>query len=617
MSPRDKFMAMLLTFASGCVASAASEDSREKSSQEKSVDGLAGMLALGQHDIAEADYALPAEQDPAFGTDAVSGETLVTQVAGRVYGPADRAGRVPLVFFMHGASLSCAYTPNDERWSHIPSDSVDPVTGKCPEGTSEIESYRGFDTAARLLASHGYLVVSINTNRGLGFSDFDTRRTNRVIEDRATLLFKTFDSVRQWDAAGAPPQVWSLTDSEPPTLRGRVDFEHVALVGHSRGADAVALAFRRWQDSNSAVRVRALVRIAAPEILDAQAIVGVPVLHLLGGCDGDVRGLDSALTHRLSTNLGSNKKNLGPNKSADTQPKLLFTLWGANHNFFNERWEWSEAQRCLGAQKSLWRIEERHVLRNVPGWEASEWIDHRGQRVSGRDRQYRIAAALIGTFIRAYAGADSDPSRALVFDPQTPLPASLLDYPASREFRHPHREQRAWNHPENPPSYSGGPELDVTPISNEDPLQVQLGWTSGESYAELPLNPQAVQPGATLSALVGRMIPCKPSSQARCARHPIELQVRWVYSESDHSAPLLSEPYLVHSWQGYESYAEHPDVHEYYAEPYTAYDTVVVPVIANAQGQLPRAVRFEWKSASSLGGRVRIGDVFFTYPRVM
>ncbi|MFI5898326.1 hypothetical protein ACIA5D_50445 [Actinoplanes sp. NPDC051513] len=80
-----------------------------------------------------------------------------------VVAPVGAKGPRPLALFLHGRHTVC-YRGADEDV---------PQEWPCPEGAEPIPSYRGYLQAQRLLASQGYVTVSISAN-GINGQDWDS-----------------------------------------------------------------------------------------------------------------------------------------------------------------------------------------------------------------------------------------------------------------------------------------------------------------------------------------------------------------------------------------------------------------------------------------------------------
>lgn len=89
------------------------------------------------------------------------------------------------------------------------------------------QSYLGYDYLGKYLASDGYIVVSVNENycnyhMGFGFSNEN--------DARAILLLENIKEVLKWNG---------VTDNP---LYQKIDENNIAIAGHSRGGEAVAIA---------------------------------------------------------------------------------------------------------------------------------------------------------------------------------------------------------------------------------------------------------------------------------------------------------------------------------------------------------------------------------------
>src|SRR5262245_58908424 len=218
--------------------------------------------------VATAQYRLPASIDPTIMTD------RATEIWARVWRPQSELDRLPLVVFLHGNHGTCGTffcsIANCGRPIPLPDgpridDRIDyTTTGTCPragEGTPPAEtdyvispSHEGYAYLAEQLASRGYLVVSINANRGITAGRPQDLGTpgQPFIEDRglnlarARLVLKHLELLSRWNR-GLEATPSSLGFS----LRGAIDFRKVALVGHSRGGEGVRAAYNIYTRRNT------------------------------------------------------------------------------------------------------------------------------------------------------------------------------------------------------------------------------------------------------------------------------------------------------------------------------------------------------------------------------
>jgi hypothetical protein len=130
-----------------------------------------------------------------------------------------------------------------QRWLRYPQTVLDPLAK--PARYSIIvflhgqhnytdPSYQGYDYMARDLASHGYVVLSINANAINGPAGGGDESS----QSRAELVLGTLDRLRQIDKQGQVEK-----DGKPgllDPLKGKLDFKRVGIMGHSRGGQGIA-----------------------------------------------------------------------------------------------------------------------------------------------------------------------------------------------------------------------------------------------------------------------------------------------------------------------------------------------------------------------------------------
>lgn len=194
--------------------------------------------------------------------------------------------------------------------------------------SSDSASEEGFDYLGRLLASRGYVVAAIDEN-ALGTS---------VLSGTATGLdaarpWLVLQHLRQW-------QEWGQAARGSNPLAGMADLERIALVGHSRGGEAVATAAAlntagRWPDDTSVslphgFSISSVVAIAPSDGVWKPAgrpvqLSGVNYLTVAGALDADVLSFAGARQYaRTETGPGT------------TRAAVL--LERMNHSQFNTRW---------------------------------------------------------------------------------------------------------------------------------------------------------------------------------------------------------------------------------------------------------------------------------------
>lgn len=268
----------------------------------------------GSYRTVTGEYDLAPVRLPGFDTP--------VEMAAEVVAPKGATGSRPLALFLHGRHDTC-YKPGSE----------DGVTGDwpCADGSKPIPSHLGYLRDQRLLASQGYVTVSISAN---GINAQDWQAEDAGAQARSSLVRQHLAHWADWAAHRS---------SAPAVVReaAKADLSRVLLVGHSRGGEGVNRAamdslypppaaedgYRgpvRW-------KVRGTVLIG-PTIFGQNPVADVPSVTLLPGCDGDVADLQ-----------GENFVDGTRGISRGTALHSAVYLVGANHNYFNSEWTPGEA----------------------------------------------------------------------------------------------------------------------------------------------------------------------------------------------------------------------------------------------------------------------------------
>jgi len=279
------------------------------------------------------EYKLPASIDPEVLDD------RFTELWASVTRPSTLlAGkRYPLLVFLHGNHGTCGFGTNPR----LDYDCTYTDTGTCPSGYVPTPNHRGYDYITSELAGRGFIVVSINANRGINCSGGDAADFGLNLA-RGRLILRHLEELGRWNrGASATPA------SVGVSLKGLLDFSQVGLLGHSRGGEGVRAAYEQYKDAGSpwpSRLVEPLVVRAAFEIgpVDGQSsrvlnANGTVWNVLLPMCDGDVSDLEGVRPFdRMIQNF----------TSANVGAKSTYTVWGANHNFYNTEWQQSDSGGC-------------------------------------------------------------------------------------------------------------------------------------------------------------------------------------------------------------------------------------------------------------------------------
>ncbi|MFE0426189.1 hypothetical protein, partial [Streptomyces sp. NPDC058953] len=250
-----------------------------------------------------------------------------------VVGPTDAPGKRPLALFLHGRHSTC-YEPGGNSSG---------MWWPCKPGMKEIPSYRGYLHDQKLLASQGYVTVSVSAN---GVNAQDGRQADHGAQARSSLVRHHLARWAEWgeNPAKAPAAVRATKPA---------DLSKVLLVGHSRGGEGVN---RAALDSATPPppagdgyrgrvnwRIRGTVLIG-PTLFGQNPAPDVPSMTVLPGCDGDVSDLQGQL--QLDAARGTGR---------GTALHSAVYMVGANHNYFNT--EWTPGQAEAPASDDVWDDE--------------------------------------------------------------------------------------------------------------------------------------------------------------------------------------------------------------------------------------------------------------------
>ncbi|MCE7000658.1 hypothetical protein LZG04_38455 [Saccharothrix sp. S26] len=233
-----------------------------------------------------------------------------------VVAPTGAPGRRPLALFLHGRHITCYHgTQMLLEWP-------------CPAPAKPVPSHRGYLQAQRLLASQGYVTVSVSANAVNAHDalDFESGAGARSALVRAHLA--------KWADWAGPGR-----GRAPEAVRAApvADLGNVVLVGHSRGGEGVnraALDSLSPPDHDGPARwtVRGQVLIG-PTMFGHNPAPDVPSVTILPGCDGDVSDLQGQLFVDATRGV-----------SGGTALHSALYFVGANHNFFNTEWTPGQAE---------------------------------------------------------------------------------------------------------------------------------------------------------------------------------------------------------------------------------------------------------------------------------
>ena len=222
-----------------------------------------------------------------------------------VHHPTDMTGGpFPLIVFLHGRHATCYRGSTASlRWP-------------CLSNQTAIPSYQGYDYVAQVLASNGYIVVSVSAN---GINAFDNNVNDLGMQARAELMQRHLDQWRTFNTTGAAPFGTKFV--------GKIDLTRVGTMGHSRGGEGVVKHYVYNASLGSPYTIKAIFPLA-PVDFNRPVVNNAALGVILPYCDGDVS--DNQGVHFFD--------DARYNVAGDTGAKHTIQVMGANHNYYNTIW---------------------------------------------------------------------------------------------------------------------------------------------------------------------------------------------------------------------------------------------------------------------------------------
>lgn len=301
------------------------------------------------------------------------GGTTSVPMRGSIHYPTG-PGLSKIIVFIHGRHGVCIGSPPPGEY--FCGDDYE------PDGTpvrTDIRSYGGYDYMADNLASHGYLVMSIEaniTNFDNGYSDAGANARSQIIRASLSLLFR-------WNNGAGPIVVGQDDHTIGTKLVGKANFaEGIGMMGHSRGGDAVTdyITYNKTLPNSQRYTLDGVVALAPTNYTANKTPTGTNYAMLLPACDGDVSTLQGG---RLFENA---KYGAG----GDNFAKVQWYVEGTNHNFYNTTWTGDDYSNSTDLACS----------RQQPT----------SKRLTPAD-QRRVGQGLMNSFLRRYVGNEK------AFDP--------------------------------------------------------------------------------------------------------------------------------------------------------------------------------------------------------
>jgi hypothetical protein len=275
-------------------------------------------------------------------------------------------GPYPVILFLHGRHATCFKGGSQLlQW---------PCT---TNGSQPIPSYKGYDYAAEVLASHGYVVVSISAN---GVNAVDNSVFDLGALARAELMQKHLEILNTLNTTGGAPFGTKFV--------GKFDLTRVGTMGHSRGGEGVVRHYVLNNSLGAPYGIKAVFPLA-PTDFNRSVVNNAALNVLLPYCDGDVSDLQGVHFY----------DDVRYNAPGDQAPKHYELVMGANHNFFNTIW--TPATSPFPGAANDW-------LAFVPGGHSDSQCGSGTGNQRLTDAQQRgTGLAYMTAFFRAYVGGET------------------------------------------------------------------------------------------------------------------------------------------------------------------------------------------------------------------
>src|SRR5215213_6707947 len=290
-------------------------------------------------------------------------------------------GPYPVILFLHGRHATC-FKGNTKllQW---------PCTDV---GSAPIPSFQGYDYVGQVLASHGYVVVSVSAN---GINAVDNSDGNLGMTARAELLQKHLDILKTFNTTGGAPFGTKFI--------GKFDLTRVGTMGHSRGGEGIVRHYVLNNDLGAPYGIKAVFPLA-PVNFNRFVVNNAALNVMLSYCDGDVADLQGVHFY----------DDARYNVPGDAAPKHYELVMGANHNFFNTIWSPGSSSFPGAIDDWLGFVPGGHSDSQCGSGKTSQRLTEAQQRGTG--------LAYMSAFFRAYVGGETQFLPLLTGD--TPPPAS-------------------------------------------------------------------------------------------------------------------------------------------------------------------------------------------------
>jgi hypothetical protein len=341
-------------------------------------------LAPGPHGVRTVEYAAGSLRFTLPGTRLAGPITFEQPLEGSITYP-DGPGPWEVLLFLHGNHPTCivgdgAFVIPEPTSPDLLCPDVEGPGGE--QIQTRVRNYAGYGYLAAALASHGYAVVSPSANV---LNSTQAASADIGATPRAEVLGATLDLMERWHNGTGPVVPGRPERSVGTKLTGRLELEHVGLMGHSRGGEAVTRFLELNATRKRRYNVDGVVAVGPTDAgnqAPGERTRGTNWAVLLPGCDGDV-------VDEQGANAFERAKDAARGRAF---AKFQWVVEGANHDWYNTVWTQEDGLWTPGIPV------EMNDSACSPGSPTSVRLSPGGQR--------RTGLALIGAFMRRYVGGD-------------------------------------------------------------------------------------------------------------------------------------------------------------------------------------------------------------------
>ena len=337
--------------------------------------GTAGPLAVTREEYDFGDTAFQPSNFPG-----------PVELKASIHYPTNLAGGpFPVIVLLHGRHATC-FNGSGAAFLEWP----------CSSNRQPIPSYKGYDYFSAVLASNGYVVVSVSAN---GVNAVDNAVFDLGALARAELMQKHLDILKQFNTTGGAPFGTKFV--------GKLDLTRVGTMGHSRGGEGVVRHYVLNNAAGAPYGIKAVFPLA-PVDFNRFVVNNAALNVLLPYCDGDVSDLQGIHFY----------DDARYNVPGDQAPKHYELVMGANHDFYNT--VWSPSSGIPGAAND-W-------LAFVPGGNSdSQCGSGKNSKRLTEAQQRGTGLAYMSAFFRAYVGGETQFIPLLTGDAPPPASAQTTD----------------------------------------------------------------------------------------------------------------------------------------------------------------------------------------------